>query len=65
MYWICEFNYMLGGGLIKETCVASVELFGNFKKYLFIWLRRVLAACGVWDLHCGMRTLSCGMHVGS
>ena len=30
--------------------------------YLFIWLRWVsVVAHGIFDLHCGMQTLSCGM----
>ena len=37
----------------------------NFKKmmyYLFIWLRWVsVLAHGIFNLHCGMQTLSCGM----
>ena len=32
--------------------------------YLFIWLHQVLVAAGR-VLRCGIRTLSCGMHVGS
>ena len=50
-----------------------------FRIYLFVWLCRVLVtacrllSCSPWAplvaagglLNCGMRTLSCGMHVGS
>ena len=45
----------------KKTSVLSLF---SFNIYLFIWLHLVLVAAGGL-LSCGMRTLSCGMRVGS
>ena len=44
--------------------LLSVYFFFFLKIYLFIWLHQVLVAAGRL-LSCGLRTLSCGMHVGS
>ena len=40
--------------------VLTICFFKNI--YLFIWLYRILiGACRIFDFHCGMLTLSCGM----
>ena len=49
---------------IIDTYIELYFLVFLFLKYLFIWLRRVLVAAGGL-LSCGMRTLSCSMHVES
>ena len=47
---------------MNEPSPMAFCVFKNI--YLFIWLPRVLVAAGGL-LSCGMRTLTCGMHVGS
>ena len=53
---------------LKNNSVRAAPIFffleRIFNIYLFIWLLRVLVAAGRL-LSCSMRTLSCGMHVGS
>ena len=66
--------YIAGGGVssrIKNLSFSCRDMGrGDFEEqvlfflYLVIWLHWVLvAARGLFS--CGMRTLSCGMHVGS
>ena len=59
------FFFLFKFSLLDDTTqITPCQLFFKIFIYLFIWLCRVLVvACGL--LSCGMRTLTCGMPVGS